>query len=522
MLSPGLRIISLILAVALLDGCPSHELTAQSGSSHTLLDVLSPQVAQLDLAGLTRLSATQPQSAALAPLAGAPLCGVRVEKLHYATVAADGSAATASGALMLPTGQASVCQGARPIVLYAHGTSTERSYDIAALNDPQQPAYDESLMLAALFASQGYIVVAPNYVGYDSSDQSVHPYLVAQQQGQEMLDVLTAAREDLRRIENAGVSDRGQLFVTGYSEGGYVAMATLRALDARGTPATAGAPMSGPYALEAFSDAMFFGQVTLGATVYTPLITSAYEAMTHGALQTSTIFSASYAAGIDHLLPSQQSLSALFAAGSLPQTALFQASPTGYAQLDALSPPSPLYAFGFAAQNYLIRTDFRAAYLSDAWAHPDGAFPQTSAAPYPAQAPQHPLRQAFKLNDLRTYVNRAPLLMCGGHGDPEVPFAVNAEPMYASLNLAAQAAPHALLDIDAGAGSLGLQMHGFSAATWSSLQSASQPLAQAYADAQQQLLSQQGAVAAIEAYHSAAAPYCALAARAFFQLLGGG
>ena len=127
MLSPGLRIISLILAVALLDGCPSHELTAQSGSSHTLLDVLSPQVAQLDLAGLTRLSATQPQSAALAPLAGAPLCGVRVEKLHYATVAADGSAATASGALMLPTGQASVCQGARPIVLYAHGTSTERS-----------------------------------------------------------------------------------------------------------------------------------------------------------------------------------------------------------------------------------------------------------------------------------------------------------------------------------------------------------------------------------------------------------
>jgi len=33
----------------------------------------------------------------------------------------------------------------------------------------------EALIMAAVFASQGYIVVAPNYAGYDSSTLPYHP-----------------------------------------------------------------------------------------------------------------------------------------------------------------------------------------------------------------------------------------------------------------------------------------------------------------------------------------------------------
>ena len=514
-------LLGLVALAGLLAACNGSDVAAASGSSHTLLDALAPEVANVDAAGLSRLELAMPQSAALTGLTSMPTCGVRVEKLLYATIAADGSPATASGALFLPSGSAAICQGSRPIVLYAHGTSSDRAYDLSNLNDTQQSAHAEAMLLAALFVSQGYIVVAPNYVGYDSSDQSVHPYLVAGQQSQEMLDVLTAAREDLMRLHDAGVRDRGQLFVTGYSEGGYVAMATLHALDARGTPATAAAPMSGPYALEAFSDSMFLGQVTLGATVYTPLITAAYEAMTHGAIDTAAIFTPTYATGIASLLPSNTPLSSLFASGRLPQSALFQASPTGNASLDALSPPSPLFAFGFASQDYLIRTDFRAAYVADAQAHPDGAVPVLSAAPYPAAAPANLLRQTFKANDLRTYVPRSPLLLCGGHADPEVPFAVNALPMMRSLDLAATAPAHALLDIDASSGGSGLQGQGFTPVQWSQLLALAQTPRQAYTQAQAALAASQGVVAAIEAYHSQAAPYCALVARGFFDLYGG-
>ncbi len=514
-------LLGLVALAGLLAACNGSDVAATSGSSHTLLDALAPEVANVDAASLSSMELAMPQSAALAPLTAMPTCGVRVEKLLYATIAADGSAATASGALFLPSGSAAICQGGRPILLYAHGTSSDRAYDLSALTNTQQSAHAEAMLLAALFVSRGYIVVAPNYVGYDSSDQSVHPYLVARQQSQEMLDVLTAAREDLMRLHNAGVYDRGQLFVTGYSEGGYVAMATLHALDARGTPATAAAPMSGPYALEAFSDAMFLGQVTLGATVYTPLITAAYESMTHGAIDTTAIFTPTYATGIASLLPSNASLSSLFASGRLPMSALFQASPTGFANLDTLSPPSPLFAFGFANQDYLIRSDFRSAYVSDALAHPDGAVPVLSAAPYPAPAPTNLLRQAFKANDLRTYVPRSPLLLCGGHDDPEVPFAVNAVPMASVLNLAGSAPAHALLDIDAGSGGSGLQGQGFTPTQWSQLLALAQAPMQAYTQAQAALAASQGALAAIEAYHSQAAPYCALVARGFFDLYGG-
>ena len=54
--------------------------------------------------------------------------------------------------------------GPRPIVLDAHGTSTEKAANIADFADSI-----EGSTIAAVFAAQGFIVVAPNYAGYDIS-----------------------------------------------------------------------------------------------------------------------------------------------------------------------------------------------------------------------------------------------------------------------------------------------------------------------------------------------------------------
>jgi len=295
--------------------------------------------------------------------------------------------------------------------MYAHGTNVTKRYNLAEIADKTNPAYSESVLLAALFAAQGYIVVAPNYAGYDSSSLSYHPYANADQQSKDMIDALTAAKAALPTGKAST-----QLFVTGYSQGGFVAMATVRAMQALPTPITvnASAPMSGPYALEAYMDTIFSGQVALGATVFAPMTTTGMQkSYPNNKLYNtpSDIYESAYASGIETLIPGPYEPStALFTALKLPSTALFYSAST--------TPP-----FGFGPNN-LIKDAVRADYLADAVANPDGFL--TSPYSPSAATPGNNLRWAAKANDLRTgWGPSSPTLLCGGRADPTVFFSVN-------------------------------------------------------------------------------------------------
>src|SRR5271165_6475160 len=207
----------------------------------------------------------------LLSLSGPPVCDILMYHIEYATVGGANEPTTASGALMVPTGFGANCTGARPIVLYAHGTTTDRAFNMTNLQN------FETLFLAAIYASQGYIVVAPNYAGYDTSSLDYHPYLIADQQSKDMIDALTAARSALPIASATLTKDSGQLFITGYSQGGYVAMATHRAMQAAGMQVTAAAPMSGPYALAALVDAVFYGEINGDAPISSTLLLTAYQ-----------------------------------------------------------------------------------------------------------------------------------------------------------------------------------------------------------------------------------------------------
>ena len=137
------------------------------------------------------------------------MCSVDVYHFEYETVGGQGEASTASAALMVPRGLDPSCLGSRPELLYAHGTTTDKSYNIADLSGGGNA---EGVLLAAVFAAQGYIVIAPNYAGYDTSTLPYHPYLVAAQQSQDMMNALTAARSALTGVAAIG---GGKLFVTG-------------------------------------------------------------------------------------------------------------------------------------------------------------------------------------------------------------------------------------------------------------------------------------------------------------------
>ena len=400
-----------------------------------------PRITSLTAADLTASLRASATGQGLLAVAGTPTCGVDVQYIQYGTVGGAGEATDASGVLMTPSGGAN-CTGARPVVLYAHGTATAKNYNLANLSDNTNPAYSEAILIAATYAAQGFIVVAPNYAGYDSSKLSYTPYLNADQSAKEMQDALTAGRKALPGLLQP-VTDSGKLFITGYSQGGHVAMATHRDMQAAGKVVTASAPMSGPYALAAFGDAIFYGNVNIGSTLFTPLQVNSYQ-KAYGNLYTNLtdIYEAPYAAGIDTLFPTNTPIATLFTQGKLPQTALFnRVPPTAPAgapaslqlTLNAITPPTtpaaqaPLFALGFGTNN-LITNNARLSYLLDAIANPDGAVPAVTTGAQ-ATAPANALRIALKKNDLRNWQPRSPVLLCGGGADPTVFFSLNARLM---------------------------------------------------------------------------------------------
>jgi hypothetical protein len=484
------------------------------------------RIASLNAADFKANLAASSSGQQLLAITGNPTCGVDFYYLKFNTVGAANEATVSSGAMMVPTGGTG-CSGPRPIVLYAHGTQTLSTANIADITNPSNT---EGALIAAMFAAQGFIVVAPNYAGYDISTLGYHPFLNASQQSGEMMDILAAARSALPNVFSSATTDGGKLFITGYSEGGYVAMATMRAMQTAGAKVTAAAPLSGPYALEAFGDAILFGNVNLGSTVFVPLITTSYQ-KAYGNIYTTPadLYSATFATGIETLLPSPEPLSALFETGRLPATALFNKTtpvvtipgdPTTSAVLTAAlavpsdpnNPQTPLFQLGFG-DPYLLNNIVRVDYALDAATNPDGAVPKPVAGvPLAKVAPTYPLRKALYTNDMRNgpWGPMEPTLLCGGDQDPTVFFSVNTGTMAAFWAPEVQAGLVTVLDVGGAPGG------------------PFAPIQQGFQLSQQQLLAYYETPAGgglspaaamqqlVQGYHTNVAPFCALAARSFF------
>jgi len=151
-----------------------------------------------------------------------PAYAVTSYRLEYMTTDAQGALIRASGLLSLPVKPA----GARsPLLSYQHPI---------LFVDAEAPSNHAVASEAAVaLASLGFIVAAADSVGYGVSKGTPHPYLLAAPSAASTLDFLTAART---WRQNNNVADNGQLFLAGYSEGGYVTMATHRAMQNENSP----------------------------------------------------------------------------------------------------------------------------------------------------------------------------------------------------------------------------------------------------------------------------------------------
>lgn len=160
-------------------------------------------------------------------------------KIVYETRDVDGTTTIASGALLLPV--SAPCTDF-PVAVYAHGTVLDKE-SVPSRNNLES-------IIPKIFASTGAVAVAPDYLGLGDSP-GLHPYLHAESEATASLDLVRAVREYIN--DSTQMQLNGEVYVTGYSQGGHAAMATVKYVQDEGLQnefnIIGAGPASGPYNL---------------------------------------------------------------------------------------------------------------------------------------------------------------------------------------------------------------------------------------------------------------------------------
>jgi pimeloyl-ACP methyl ester carboxylesterase len=318
-------------------------------------------------------------------ISGKAICDVKVVSLNYLTPGVKNDTTNASGVLLIPVGTAPACTAPSALVAYAKGTDVQKSRTLASATD------GETFLLTAIYAAQGYSVVATDYIGYAKSGYSFHPYLHADSEASSVLDSVRAARSASRFL---GYNLSGKTMLTGYSQGGHASMAAHRAGEADAATATelnivAGAHLAGPYNL---SGSLKVPGAIAGYQFFVPFLITSWQKV-YGTVYSDvkSVFKAPYSDYIETLLPNPTlDYTTLITTGKLP------AGPSPTQARDAL---------------------MQAAFVADVAAN-------NANGTYVA---------ALK-NDLLGWSPKAKTLLCGGADDPTVPPGVHQTIMKADFD----------------------------------------------------------------------------------------
>ncbi len=162
---------------------------------------------------------------------------VTIHRIEYTTANADGKLMMASGAIAVPE----PVTRQLPMVSFQDGTTVHR------LSVPSRGGMEE-ILAGLLFSADGYLSVMTDLIGLGSSE-GLHPYLVADVSASAVIDMLRAV---VHWSATHSWDISREVYLAGYSSGGYTAMATHRALEADYADeftVAASAPMAGPYDL---------------------------------------------------------------------------------------------------------------------------------------------------------------------------------------------------------------------------------------------------------------------------------
>ncbi len=164
--------------------------------------------------------------------------GIEAYKVLYETIDTDGTIDTASGLMVLPILDSPFRQ--LPFLAYQHGTASNRTAVPSNMENGER-------ILIYYFAGQGYYTTAADYLGLGESRRVIHPYVHADTEASAAIDLVKAAKT---YTDQQDLLNSGQLFITGYSQGGHAGMAMHKAVNETGIDGlevAAGSHMSGIY-----------------------------------------------------------------------------------------------------------------------------------------------------------------------------------------------------------------------------------------------------------------------------------
>ena len=142
------------------------------------------------------------------------LYNVAAYKIVYKTVDIKGNLINVSGLITIPQKAANAKS---PLLSYHHGTK---------FLDADVPSNSYGLIAEPVIAASfGYIVSAPDYIGYGVSKGLMHPHTQAGPSANACIDMLRAGKHFL---SEHGIATNQQLFLAGHSEGGYTTIATQK------------------------------------------------------------------------------------------------------------------------------------------------------------------------------------------------------------------------------------------------------------------------------------------------------
>lgn len=211
---------------------------------------------------------------------------VKVYTATYSTTYND-SNVVASGLIIVPQ----EVSGEIPLMSINHGT---------IFANENAPSDYETVSEKELLAATGYMTVMPDYIGYGTTASILHPYYHKQNITTPVIDMIKAGKEF---AEDEEIEINRKLFMFGYSEGGYVTMATHQAIEAMNDPkfkVTASALGAGGYDLIGVLDELL-DEPTYASPNYLAFIVHSYNTTNNWRDPLSNYFNEPYATDIPTL-----------------------------------------------------------------------------------------------------------------------------------------------------------------------------------------------------------------------------
>ncbi len=177
-----------------------------------------------------------------------------------------------------------------PYMMFGHGTQIQKNREISD-KDAQQ-------FICLSFATDGYAAMYPDYYGIGKGEGN-HLYQHAWSEAMSFIYMLYAVDELNKQIN---LQSNGQLFITGYSQGGHAAMAAHKYIEELNDPrfqVTASSPMSGAYDMTGEQEKYMFKEYP--RPFYLPYLLLSYQEA-YRILEVENIYSI-FKAPFDTLLP---------------------------------------------------------------------------------------------------------------------------------------------------------------------------------------------------------------------------